>query len=314
MTHDAKRNERGELITHDAAGKQKDYNTWLELDRDAWKKKGEVAPYDRQSGVSPGTANVLGALGVQVGADGRLQISGGSSNDKDPTVFMGWDTDPHQGGRGSITGKGPEKTIKYSEYLETFYDMSEAELRAFQQKLYDAGYYVDENGDPVEPDWGDFSDPVAQEMWAQSGMRSAENYKAGKRLSPDAAIKPNPAAAKKKKERAPFQATTTNPTEMRERLREMAPEMMGRYLSDEEVEQMVAMFNQIEVQKQREAYELEGSGDPESVGKEGVIQQAPSFDAWASSEIRKRRPEETFAKDVNNRYQDFLSLLGAGGI
>lgn len=305
MTHATMKNAQGETINHDSAGRAKDYETWKKLDDDAYRKKGQEPPIRSDPrGSSPNIDALKQTYGIQPGGSG--------ASDDDPPVFITNQVEDSDAW-GSRMLDVPDQTKPFSDYLDDFYELGDAEFRKVQQRAFDAGLYG-ADADAEDVPWGDRSDEVALKLWAEMGRRSAANYKAGKKVSPWAAletVKPT-GEAKKKKTVAPFQPELLDPAEMRAALREKAPEKMGRYLDDAEAEQIIALYNDASLAVQRKRFEMSGSGDPENPGVAGTLPTMPSFDTFAEEEIRRRRPEETFAKDVNNRYQEFLDLLGAG--
>lgn len=106
--------------------------------------------------------------------------------------------------------------------------------------------------------------------------------------------------------RPPLRLDTTHPDDLRGAFREVTKKMLGRALPDDELEKYISAYNQIEIEKQTEAYNL---SDPEGQG--GQMVAPPAANSFIEEKIRKERPTDVAATAVNERADEFFSLLGA---
>ena len=107
-------------------------------------------------------------------------------------------------------------------------------------------------------------------------------------------------------DREPLVIKKTDPESLRGVFRDVSRKLLGRQLSPDELEQFIGAYNQVEAQKQTEAYNV---GDPEGQG--GTISTIPNPDVYVEERLRKERPTDVAATAVNERADEFFGLLGA---
>lgn len=103
-------------------------------------------------------------------------------------------------------------------------------------------------------------------------------------------------------ERAPLVVKTTSPDDLRGVFRDTSRKLLGRQLTPQELESYIAAYNQVETQRQQQAYGMEETG--------GAIATIPDQTAYVEERIRKEKPDEFMAHETVGRYEEFLELLG----
>lgn len=105
-----------------------------------------------------------------------------------------------------------------------------------------------------------------------------------------------------------LEVQVSDPDSLRRTFRETAAAMRGQGFSDEQVETMVAAYQAVERRNQeRNAAAATGSNTDELY--ETVA--TPSAQDWAEAEVRRRDPSGVMGRDVLDRMNQFMSMIGA---
>lgn len=193
-----------------------------------------------------------------------------------------------------------------SAVLREFYALSEDELEALQRKLFQAGFYP---GDVDEEDI-DFRnhDETTIKAYKTAVSRAGAFLEAGKKVTLDDVLsKPSSLAAKAKKgrERDPFLAVVESPEDIRKGVEAVARKAIGRKLTDDERERFVGFYQQLQTQRQQQAYNAQLTG--------GVVSQAPTLATVAEGFVRQEDPQGAYDIDALDQLGEFGQLLRETG-
>lgn len=108
--------------------------------------------------------------------------------------------------------------------------------------------------------------------------------------------------------RPPLVTKTTSPDDLRNTFRDVSRKLLGRRLSDDELNSYISAYNRVELQRQREEYAI---SDPEGQG--GNVTAIPNANAYMEERLRKEKPVDVGAHAAAERADEFYSLLGAFG-
>ena len=146
-----------------------------------------------------------------------------------------------------------------------------------------------------------FWDANSQKAYAQAlgyANQSGRSVKAAL-----AELKTHPEAAGEDEERPPLVIKTTSPDDLRGVFRDTSRKLLGRQLAPQELDQFIAAYNQVETQKQQEAYNLDPTG--------GKMADIPTASSYVEERVRREKPGEFMAHEEVQQYEQFLQLLGA---
>lgn len=112
--------------------------------------------------------------------------------------------------------------------------------------------------------------------------------------------------------RAPLVTRTTDPATLRQVFRRSTIELLGEGWSPDQIDQMVHAYNSMEVQRQKQAYDLQETG--------GTFSDIPTPEQYAESYIQDKDPEGAAAYQGLGFATEFMKLasapawgVGAGG-
>lgn len=103
----------------------------------------------------------------------------------------------------------------------------------------------------------------------------------------------------------PLVTRTTDPTALRSTFRKAVIDMLGEGWSMEKINQMVAAYNQMEVGKQTEAYNMEIAGEA------GTITDMQTPEAFIESQVLKKDPVGVQTEDALGFTQQFMDTVSA---
>lgn len=309
MTHRSVKNAQGQIITHDAAGRAKDPETWAMLDAEAWAKKGQQPPSSTKRHLEGSQlgSKLEASLGLPAGSLTGALGGGGYDDPDDPDV---WTVGPSKvfgsvpnrlGARRNLPQAGATK--KLSQFADDFYGLKSKELREFQEKAFRAGLYGTD--DPNEVPWGDY-DETTLKIWLTMGQRSAGFLKAGKKITPQQAL--DMAIAGKPAGGAAGEAgqiiRVSDPDLLRETIGNAVMEATGRRPDDSWIMAHVAQYQSLERERQNQGLNIGEAGG------RGEVTELPSAADWAYLQVKKQRPMDVKAYQIGSRADEFFSLLG----
>ncbi len=105
--------------------------------------------------------------------------------------------------------------------------------------------------------------------------------------------------------RAPFTAQVSNPDELRRFFKEAVVGLTGANRGTVDVDAMVEAYQAVQRNAQAAAYNAAPGG--------GVVEQAPSAEAFAQDQIEQAAPTEVQSRSVVDRAGDLLGMLGNFG-
>lgn len=100
--------------------------------------------------------------------------------------------------------------------------------------------------------------------------------------------------------RAPLVTRTTDPAALKQVFRRSVIELLGEGWDENQLDQMVSAYNSLEVQRQKEAYDMELTG--------GSIVDIPSPEMFAEQQITEKDPAGAQAYESLGFARDFMSL------
>lgn len=123
-----------------------------------------------------------------------------------------------------------------------------------------------------------------------------------------AELKTRPEMGDEEEARQPLVPRPTDPDTLRSTFRDTSRKLLGRRLTDQELEQYISAYQQVEIQRQTEEYNRSAGT---TGGVAAPVPLEPGVEAYAEERIRKEKPDEFMAHETEARYQEFLQLLGA---
>lgn len=103
--------------------------------------------------------------------------------------------------------------------------------------------------------------------------------------------------------RAPLTIRTSDPASLRRAFRRAVIDTLGEGWTQEQINQMVGAYNQIETQKQQQAYNMAETG--------GTISDIPSPEDFIATEIEKRDPAGVQEHEALGFVSDFAALASS---
>lgn len=103
----------------------------------------------------------------------------------------------------------------------------------------------------------------------------------------------------------PLVTRTTDPAQLRTTFRKAVIETLGEGWSQEEINKMVAAYNQVEIQRQTQAYNMDINGTA------GNVQEIPSPEAFIEEQITKKDPVGVQTNDALDFTQDFMQIANS---
>lgn len=100
--------------------------------------------------------------------------------------------------------------------------------------------------------------------------------------------------------RAPLVTRTTDPAALKSVFRRSVIELLGEGWDENQIDQMVSAYNSLEVQRQKEAYDMELTG--------GSLVDIPSPEAFAEQQVQEQDPEGKQAYESLGFARDFMQL------
>lgn len=146
-------------------------------------------------------------------------------------------------------------------------------------------------------------DAASQKAYAQALAYANQTGRDVKRAL--AELKTHPENAGTDEDRPPLVVKTTSPDDLRGVFRDTSRKLLGRQLSDQELEQYISAYNQVETQKQQQAYDMDPTG--------GTMAEIPSANSYVEERLRRERPTDVKVQEVGSRADEFFSLLGSFG-
>lgn len=209
----------------------------------------------------------------------------------------------------SLSNQGGTKTkiVTYSDAIQALYDMTPDQVEQVQRMMYAAGPgvfypkgYYGKSARPI--DWGNPDDAVVgykNLLKRSKDQRTPSDYlrsylddkqKQGQKLwNPDDQGK---AATQ------PFQAVLTNPDDLKAIIQAGAPKVLGKKVSDAEMQDIISKFQTQQISAQRQQFDNNITG--------GVSDQSANPTDFINSQLRILHPDEALATDFNNQANAFL--------
>lgn len=207
--------------------------------------------------------------------------------------------------RGEVLETQPAPMV-----LRSLFDMPKPELVALQTQMYDAGYYGDVAKDAIvfgsvdDRTWeayGSLLQQTAQYNSAGRDMTWFELLDETQRLRKEQGTN---LLANQGPKRAPFVGRTTASEDIERIAQHVATSLTGENVDPGLVRSIIAQYQASEVSAQRQAYGAEETG--------GVIEGAPSVEAFAAEQIEEANPLGTQAYAVADRVVgSFLDVIGS---
>lgn len=104
-------------------------------------------------------------------------------------------------------------------------------------------------------------------------------------------------------ERAPLVARTTDPKTLELVFRETAMQLTGQALSPDQISAMSSAYNEMEIQRQQEAYDKELTG--------GTVVDIPSPQSFSQSQVEQQFPEATQDYRALTYLSDAMQMLAS---
>jgi hypothetical protein len=196
----------------------------------------------------------------------------------------------------AFTGDKPTPTGRYmdgDEWIPANYpgDM----VYMLQQQLVQAGLLTSNFTSGVY-------DPATREAYKQLlGLANAQGEDANMTLSQmvaNASAIPQPAE--------PLLTQTTDPAVLRQAFRRSIIDLTGEGWSRDQINDMVGAYNQLERQRQQEAFNLEQSG------MSGNVVATPSPMDFIETQVQEQNPEGVQEEEALGFLNDFLQTVGGG--
>lgn len=103
--------------------------------------------------------------------------------------------------------------------------------------------------------------------------------------------------------RAPLVTRTTDPASLRSVFRRSVIELLGEGWSEDQINDMVAAYNSMEVSRQKAAYDAQLTG--------GSVMDIPSPESFIEAKVQEMDPTGVQANTALNLASDFMSLAGS---
>lgn len=172
-----------------------------------------------------------------------------------------------------------------------------------QEKLYKAGLYGNTPRKNIR--WGDKSDDATLAAYVSALRGVAFQNANGIKITLDGLLdeagKYQSLGSLDGGEGPVFAYQPEDPAKIRRLLDEGLPEVMGRALSPQETEALVAKWQQIAEQDARNAFNVEQSG--------GVAKPRRDFASFALDEAERLYPDEVHARRLADAAKSFQSLI-----
>jgi hypothetical protein len=108
-----------------------------------------------------------------------------------------------------------------------------------------------------------------------------------------------------KAERAPMVISVSHPEDLKAVANKTARQILGKNLSDEELNRFVSAYQGMQSSSQAATYGARETG--------GTVTQEPEAATAAEAQIRQAHPTETFGNDLLDVYDRALKIFGVGG-
>lgn len=107
----------------------------------------------------------------------------------------------------------------------------------------------------------------------------------------------------------PLITRTTDPLVLKQVFRSAAIEQLGTGWDQQRIDQAVQAYNQLEIQRQQELYDMQVANMGQGVS--GSVVEIPSAEAWIGSYIEGQDPAGQQANSMLNYTADAIQLLGS---
>lgn len=253
---------------------------------------------------------LLQAIGGSDGFTGDVDAlySEAESTVRPYEVYVGAD----YGFRSTKTGAVRTK-VKASELLDSLRTMSDARYRQLQEKLFRGGFYGTANRKAVA--FGARNDTDTRDALARAVARNVVANRTTTRTTRltlgdilDDAERNAPAALLEGEDsdRAPFAFQPMDPKAIKDAVNAAMPDIIGRALSPDETDRLVAEFQAKQYAAARSVYDVEGSG--------GTAMPKPDFEAFVRGRAEEWHPDEAKAKQMANLSKQFLAGIQSGAV
>lgn len=260
-------------------------------------------------GRTGGGATVGGDLG-EVAAGYGVSFGGGGGfqqESQEPPVWMG---QKRQTGMARTRGTYTSRVVSLSEATGEFYSWSDAQLRKFQEQAYEAGLYG--NVDRAEVPFGDFDEDTFS-VWSTMVQRSAAFYSQGKKVSPMKALemagRSKPVGVIEEVDGPPPLVTVlSNPDELKKVMQAGARSVLGRKVSDADLEAFVSSIQGQEAAQQKSDYGMQVNEQG------GTVTKLADPRVQAEVAAREIDPLKADSRKVVGKFDALVGMLGEGGL
>lgn len=183
--------------------------------------------------------------------------------------------------------------------VKQYADMSPEQRRTVQQQLYDVGLYDSPYYTGKQSvRWGQYDLDTKQALDRATAMAKGSGN-LDMVLSQKADLSD---LAAKARERQPLTVHLTNPEDIKALGNQVAVQVVGRKLTTEELNKLVATRQSQERSAQQTAYAQAGASG-------GTVTDPATSQGAFESEIRSMAPVEAGAHDIATQFSNFLSIL-----
>jgi len=210
---------------------------------------------------------------------------------------------PAQALRLQETGSNQVRTTAGEELLR-FHQMSREERAALQARLFAAGLYSDsyykaKNPKMYQPGVADEDSYAAYHKAVRRAVLSGSTIDEILGTAAEAGGGAGGTGAT----RAPLTISLTNPTDIHFVANKVGQTVLGRLLTDDELNSITKAFQGQEAASQRAAYNTGAGG--------GTSTQAPSAQAFAEQQLKAQHPLEAQGNQFLDTFNSFLGLIGS---
>ena len=261
-------------------------------------------------GVMPGGSP---AQSASVGGDladlaNSLGIDWGGGFDTAPEELPVWMGSTRRTGMARTRGTTQSRVVPLSEAYAEFYAWTDAQLQKFQEEAYARGYYG--NVDREDVPFGEYDEDTLS-IWTKMVDRSAGFYSQGKRVSPMKALTMSAGRTPTGDESdgpAPLVTVLSNPDDVAKVFKAGVRTVLGKKVSQAEVDKFVAAYRSQEAALQQQSYNMEVN----ETG--GTVTEMASAQVQAEIAAREIDPTKADSRKVVSQFDSLVKMLGEGGI
>lgn len=249
---------------------------------------------ERSGGLSQAADEILAELGGG-GGSGPQPIGVSPTFRASQSYSIGPNTRRPAGSRGFDLGGGSMPSTVAPRYFEDDEyapaNFNDRIIRDLQQQMAFLGLY-DANASIIPGDWGEETASAFRRLLAYSNQHGMSYRVAlaqlksgmqagGGRMKIDEFG--NLVPANQAAQRAPLVTRTTDPKTLELVFRETSMNLLGQALAPDQIQMMSSAYNQMEIQRQQEAYDKQLTG--------GSVVDIPSPEAFGQAQVEEQNPQ-----------------------